>query len=80
MTATVAMAQALCLSRLVPSRLGPSALQSRLDEVEGTQMLMPCGGLTRRQIEGASLPRLADLAARLRRRLGLHATGRPHDG
>ena len=80
MTATGSMTQALSLSRLVSSRLGPSALQSRLDEVEGTQMLMPCGGLTRRQIEGASLPRLADLATRLCRRFGLRATGRPNEG
>lgn len=80
MTAGTPSARSLCLPFIAPSRLGPSALQCRMDEMAMGQTLMPCGGLTRRQIDGASFGSLGDLAARLRRIWRRRAAGCAHDG
>lgn len=69
MTARDADARALSLARLAPSRLGPMALQRGLDDMDCVQTFLPCGGLTRRQIDDVSFAPLAGLIARLRVRL-----------
>ncbi len=80
MTVASPAATSLCLPLIASSRLGPSALQSRLDEMDMGQTLMPCGGMTRHQIDGASFGSLADLAARWRRIWRRRAAGYAHDG
>jgi hypothetical protein len=71
-------AMALVLSRIAASRLGPCALQCRLDAMQGP--ITPCGGLTRHQIDSVSFAWLTEPALRLRHWLGRIAAGRPSAG
>lgn len=80
MTASGAAARSCHLSHDAPGRLGPSALQSAFDRVEPVQSVMPCGGLTRSQIDGVSFAGLADLVSGLRRKLAQVVARTPHRG
>ena len=80
MMATGASARAISLSRNAPGRLGPSALQSSFGRLDTCQTIMPCGGLTRRQIDGASFAGWAGLASWLGRRLAPRTEGQPGRG
>lgn len=63
-------ATSLHLPRIAQGRLGPLAVQGQWEEMAMGQTLMPCGGLTRGQIERAPLvfgTLLARLRAALRR-------------
>lgn len=59
------VAISLDLPRIAQGRLGPSALQGQCEEMALGQTLMPCGGLTRRQIDSAGFPRLPAFVRRL---------------
>ncbi len=69
MTEAEAAAREICLSRLGSGRFSAAALQRGLD-ADLTHPVLPCGGLTRHQIEGVRFDRLTDLLASFGRWLG----------
>lgn len=74
MTEAEAAARELCLSRLGSGRFSAAALQRDFDTADLTHPVLPCGGLTRHQIEGVRFDRLTDLLARFGRRFGQAAS------
>lgn len=74
MTEAEAAARELCLSRLGSGRFSAAALQRALGASDLTHPVLPCGGLTRHQIEGVRFDRLTDLLASLGRWFGHQAS------
>lgn len=70
MTEAEAASHELGLSCLGSGRLGAVALQHSMETADMARGTLPCGGLTRRQIEGVSLDRLTRPLLGLGRWLG----------
>ena len=64
-------ATSLQLPRVAQGRLGPLALQGQWEEMAMGQTLMPCGGLTRGQIDSLRLSGVAEAAGNLLNRVHL---------
>lgn len=83
MTMAKAAAREICLSRIgsgspQTGRFTAAALQHGLDTARTCHPVLPCGGLTRDQIDAVNFDRLTRLFAGLARWLGRrHTTGRP---